>query len=365
MSRRSKIVGGLLVVAVAGGGATAYAFSRSDRSTTAAATTTTPAAQPAAAAKTAKVVRTDLVLTQDVAGTVTYGNLSVIKAAAGTASTNIITGLPAVGTVIEFGRPLYEVNGVPGPILMKGDRPMWRALSSGVAVGSDVQLLEQNLADLGFGDSTLVIDTTYNYTTVTAVKRLQAINGQTVTGTIALGAVVFSPNPLRVASVKAVPGDAESGEILSVTGTARTVHVALDASKAALAHTGDAVSVTLPDTTTTPATITSVGTTVTVATSGSGQNAATTSTIDVTVALPDTVDIPDQAPVTVKLTTSKATGVLAVPVTSLIALAEGGYAVDVMRNGATTLVGVTIGQFSDTLVEVTGDLHEGDDVVTA
>ena len=61
---------------------------------------------------------------------------------------------------------------------------------------------------------------------------------------------------------------------------------------------------------------------------------------------------------------SRAEGVLAVPVEALVALAEGGYAVEVAGSGGTTtLVGVNIGAFATGLVEVTGELHEGDAVV--
>ena len=67
---------------------------------------------------------------------------------------------------------------------------------------------------------------------------------------------------------------------------------------------------------------------------------------------------------TVSVVTSAATGVLAVPVDALLALAEGGYAVE--RGGRRRhreLVAVEIGAFADGWVEVTGDLAEGDDVV--
>jgi multidrug efflux pump subunit AcrA (membrane-fusion protein) len=67
--------------------------------------------------------------------------------------------------------------------------------------------------------------------------------------------------------------------------------------------------------------------------------------------------------VTVRVTTSAATGVVAVPVDALLALAEGGYAVErVAGDGTTTLVGVEVGAFADGWVEVTGDIAEGDTV---
>ena len=55
---------------------------------------------------------------------------------------------------------------------------------------------------------------------------------------------------------------------------------------------------------------------------------------------------------------------LAVPVEALLALAEGGYAVELAHDdGTTSLVAVELGAFADGWVEVTGDVAEGDEVV--
>ena len=67
---------------------------------------------------------------------------------------------------------------------------------------------------------------------------------------------------------------------------------------------------------------------------------------------------------TVSVVTSAAPGVTAVPVDALLALAEGGYAVErPVAGGGTELVAVEVGAFADGWVQVTGDLAEGDDVV--
>ena len=66
----------------------------------------------------------------------------------------------------------------------------------------------------------------------------------------------------------------------------------------------------------------------------------------------------DQAPVSVNIVSAQAHGVLAVPVSALVALAGGGYAVEVVHgSGAAAtrqLVPVQAGLFSDTLVQVSG-----------
>jgi len=62
----------------------------------------------------------------------------------------------------------------------------------------------------------------------------------------------------------------------------------------------------------------------------------------------------DQAPVTVSIVSAQARGVLAVPVSALVALAGGGYAVEVVDGPARHLVAVQTGLFSQTLVQVSG-----------
>ena len=62
----------------------------------------------------------------------------------------------------------------------------------------------------------------------------------------------------------------------------------------------------------------------------------------------------------------KATGVLVVPIRALVALAEGGYAVEKVSGGSTQLVAVEAGEFGDGIVAITGDgVAEGDTVVVA
>jgi hypothetical protein len=62
----------------------------------------------------------------------------------------------------------------------------------------------------------------------------------------------------------------------------------------------------------------------------------------------------DQAPVNVNITTDRADHVLAVPVNALLALAGGGFGVDVVTGTTSHLVGVTTGLYSNSLVQITG-----------
>ena len=47
----------------------------------------------------------------------------------------------------------------------------------------------------------------------------------------------------------------------------------------------------------------------------------------------------------------------------MLALAEGGYAVEVADGATTRLVGVTLGVFADGMVEIAGDIDAGAEVV--
>ncbi len=78
--------------------------------------------------------------------------------------------------------------------------------------------------------------------------------------------------------------------------------------------------------------------------------------MQVTVRLtqPDAAGHLDQAPVSVNIISAQARGVLAVPVSALVALAGGGYAVDVVQGSTVHLVAVQTGLFSQTLVQVSG-----------
>jgi multidrug efflux pump subunit AcrA (membrane-fusion protein) len=63
----------------------------------------------------------------------------------------------------------------------------------------------------------------------------------------------------------------------------------------------------------------------------------------------------DEAPVTVLFTAQERKGVLAVPVAALLALAEGGYGVQVVgSDGTTKIVAVEVGLFADGQVEISG-----------
>ena len=189
---------------------------------------------------------------------------------------------------------------------------------------------------------------------------------------------MFAPGALRIAAHSLEVGDAaaQGAALLTTSGTERDVTVSLAVADASIVTAGDRVDVTLPSGDAVPGKVTGIGTVATASSDstaatggggGGGSDATDTSTIDVEIRVTDAKALGDlaTAPVTVAFTRQRATGVLSVPVTALLALADGGYAVEVSDGGgATHLVRVTPGLFSaGGYVEVQGDVEDGDEVV--
>jgi hypothetical protein len=303
--------------------------------------------------------RRDLVERESLDGTLGYGESRQL--ALGGQGT--LTGLAAEGTVVDRGGVLGEVDGEP-VVLLLGDRPMWRSLGEGAdtADGADIRQLEENLIALGHGTAAnLGPNEVWSQATTAAVERWQEAIGLEETGRVDLGAVVFAAGPLRVGSHLADLGSPAGSPALEVTSPQRLVTVDLAASQQGLVAAGQAVDVELPDGTTVPGTVYAVADVVT---PGDPQ-AGTGATVEVLVVLDDAASAGslDQAPVDVQLVSVQAEAALSVPVEALLALAEGGYAVELASGG---LVGVETGAFADGWVEVTptsGSLAEGDEVV--
>jgi peptidoglycan hydrolase-like protein with peptidoglycan-binding domain len=313
---------------------------------------------PAVALGSAPVVRVDLTNTVQVSGSLSYaGSYAVVNQEQGTA----YTALPAVGATIRRGQEMFEVDGAP-VTLFYGATPEWRSLSAGVPAGRDVAQLEANLIALGYGGG-LVVSEYFTDATAYAVELWQAARGLPVTGTVPLGQVAFAPGPLRITGVTPVLGSpAQPGAtVLTATSPAPVVIADVPVAQEYLVKVGDQVTVTLPDgVTTTPGTVTAVAS---VASAGSGAAAQQSpgpgsgqDTVQMTVRLthPDAAGRLDQAPVTVNIVSAQARGVLAVPISALVALAGGGYAVDVVQGSLVHLVAVRTGLFSQTLVQVSG-----------
>lgn len=314
------------------------------------------------------------------------------------------TWLPAVGAVIRQDQRVYSVSGEPVPLLY-GSVAAYRAFYLGMSNGGDVGELTRDLIALGYG-SGLTQSDHYSAATAAAVDSWQKALGMPVTGEILLGEVVFEPGPIRVTSVTpsvgasvggggggsggsgssagAGGGGGGGGTVLTATGVRPVVTVDLPVTQEYLVKRGDAVSVVLPDgTSTVGGHVKSVGSVATCPGGGSigtggvtgstgsgsadqspcssagsngGGGSNSSPTVTVTVRLDHTPAgaAQDQAPVNVNITSQRARNVLAVPVNALLALAGGGFGVQVVTGRASHLVGVTTGLYSNTMVQVSG-----------
>jgi peptidoglycan hydrolase-like protein with peptidoglycan-binding domain len=309
----------------------------------------------------AAVTRRSLSSQTQVDGTLGYaGDYSVVNQRSGT-----ITWLPGVGRVVRQGQTLYRVDDSP-VLLLYGSTPAYRDLRIGES-GDDVRQLNAALVALGYSSDGKLDPTSdkFGWWTKVAVKELQDDLGVAKTGILMRGTVVFLPRPIRVTAVSATRGaPVGPGVILRATSTRHQVAVKLDAAEQTEVKVGDRVTITLPSGRTTPGQVSSVGS---VASSGSDDSG--TQTIDVNVRLLHQAAAGrlDQAPVTVLITTARVKHALVVPVSALLALAGGGYAVEVVNAaGVHRLLPVNLGLFDDAdgLVQVSGSgLRAGQHVV--
>ena len=309
---------------------------------------------PPTGTTTAAVTRADLVETDQEQGTLGFDGARTLQSSA----SGILTAEPAEGTTVTRDQRLYGV-GLHPVRLFYGTVPLSRTLALGVSGGKDVRQLERNLRTLGYDPyHGMTIDDHFSAATQAAVERWQKAHKQTRTGRVTLADLVFLPGSVRIGAQHAKPGDrvAAGARLIDITGTTRIATVDLPADSD-LAHTGDKVTVELPDGSETPGVITRISTTATSSESSGSQSSGSGSgnsgsgddaTVAVTVRLtePKAGGGLDQAPVTVDFTRRRAKDVLAVPVTALVTLATGGYAVDVTSGGTVQRVAIKTGMFA-------------------
>jgi membrane fusion protein, multidrug efflux system len=332
-----------------------------------------PAANRGLPPATAKVARTTLVETKTVSGTLGYGDPVPITATA----TGTLTWIAPVGSTVKRGEPLFKVDQRP-VVALYGSLPLYRTLRDGVT-GRDVRQLERNLATLGYTGFT--VDDTYTTATAVAVRAWQADLGLLQTGIVEPGQVVFTRGSVRIAEHTARVGDAVGGRssegggsaeggvpVLTSTGTSRRVTVQLDVTDSALAVRGRTVTVKVPGRRAVKGLIARVGTVLTSqaptadggaapaegGTPGGAGSAASDAQIEVTVTIASQKALGplDAAPVDVDFASGRREDVLAVPIAALLALAKGGFGVEVVDGGRTRVVPVKTGMFASGQVEV-------------
>ena len=304
--------------------------------------------EPETPAATSEVRRETLRSSDEFNGDLGFGeNRGLISNADG-----LVTWVPEEESVVSPGDVIWEINRQPVPYL-DGAIPMYRDLYWGVTKGDDVLQLENVLIDLGYGPEGWVADTTFNRTTRNAVKELQKAFGMTDDGVLGQTEVFFGTTPLRVAEAAYVGDATSSGPILTVTDAIAEVSVTASSRQLVTFQETPDVVIVLADGRELAASIDEIKATPADEDGRFGYR--------VTYTVVDAVG--EAQPVKVRIEQTLADDALTVPVDALIALAEGGYAVEVATAEGNVLRAVEVIDFDDTRVAFTGDLAEGDLVV--
>lgn len=348
MRRLSLVV--VLVIVV--GGASTALISR----TGPADAQSTDASEPSAPASTTTVEPRDLVEYEEFAGSLGYG--TPVAVSAGVDGT--VTATPSRGDVISDGGVLFDIDAEP-VVLVDGTTPVYRAMTSGVVGGPDVSQLEAFLVRSGYAaDLDLTVDEEYTSVTAAAVELWETDIGRAEPdGEVALGELVFASGDARVDSVDAATGSRVSTgtAVIQVTAPTRSVTVDLDTDDVERLPLGATVELELPDGTPSTGTVAAVGVEAEQAEQADeteDTEAAATVPVEISLDDPDATDV-DTGTVTVQTISRSESAPAAVEVQALLALAEGGYALEVIDGDSSQLIAVDIGTFADGFVAVSGE----------
>ncbi len=290
----------------------------------------------------------------------------------------VVTAAAEPGDVLEAGDTIVRIDDEP-VIVMYGEVPMYRALEVDDE-GADVKQLEIFLALGGYDDDNLLtVDETFTSATADAVTVWQEELGIEDPDELVDGRFVVVAGPIEVIDVASV-GDTvrDGGAIATVAidetttatvddGDARPISTATEAASPVVElsvvadeidrfEVGQLTEIEAADGSVYPGTVTDVGT---VAVNDSPDPNAEPG-VPVTIELDPGTEVL-AGPAEVRLTDSETVDAIAVPTRALLALAEGGQAVEVASSdsGESRLVGVELGIFADGWVEVLSDTEGG------
>ena len=214
--------------------------------------------------------------------------------------------------------------------------PAYRALDVEANDGPDVAQLEQALVDLGHGAG-VTVDEHFDSGTAAAVERWEdALGRDEPDGRVELGDVAFAAGPVRIGTISADVGTRVQEGSTVLAGHAhrarrdrrpRRQHGPTSSSPAPRS------ALTMPDGAETTGTVATIGTEAEASDDQEGALAPGGGggpTVPVTITLDDPTAAARSTPaaVDVAIERSREDGATAVPVTALLALAEGGYAVE-------------------------------------
>lgn len=288
-----------------------------------------------------------------------------------------ITGIVAPGTPIVTGTVLFSENGFP-VVAIEGDPTavpaLTRDLSTNSTNGSDVRLLETMLTEGGFDpDGTVTVDDDFDDATAAAVLRWWSSLGLTTeSAVVPAGSFVVVPGGMSAGAAFVAENASAVGDpvVMSLTTAAREVTTSAPINDDTFAL-GASIDVEFPDGTVSTGTVVEVGTVAVDNSNIPGSTPTVTITLNV-VEIPDSVKAFVQIPVTLRVISESEDNAFVVPVSALVAVAGGGFALEVVTgddaNGkpTTKLIRVTPGLFADGFVSVAGDsVADGLEVVVA
>lgn len=310
-----------------------------------------PAASAAPKRLTEEVERGDLTETKDETGSVSYGQAW----SAPIDTQGIVTKRHDKGTVVNPGETLIWIGNKP-VTLATGDTPLYRTLElqgtkkSKHMTGEDVRQLQEFLLSQGADDKErLEADGIFGVSTKRALKEWQKAQGLEETGTIDRTQLVFHPEPVRIDNEPQIGANFSD---LQVTEKAQEVKARFDTKSRAFLPIGGTVDIETGDGTI-RGTITDVASVV-----GDDGSQKLEATVEAATPLPDGVER-----VNIVATRTVASDALHVPVRAVLALAGGGYGLEVETSGGVELRAVELGSVVDDVVEISGDFAEGDRVV--
>ncbi|CAB4898555.1 unannotated protein [freshwater metagenome] len=289
----------------------------------------------------------------------------------------VVDRFAAATTAVATGTVLFWDAGMP-VVAIEGDANATPALERDLKIGSvgaDVKVLEQMLSAGGFDPTNaMTIDDHFDAATSAAVTAWWQSLGMTVDTNAAIvvpaGSYVVVPSGLFVGNPTVADGTTLAGDatVLSLTRAAREVTTTAPIGDATFAL-GATIDVEFPDATIQPGIVVAVGNVATNTSNTPGATPSVPITIHVDT-IPPAVDSFVQIPVTLRVVADSAPRAFVVPVSALVALAEGGYAIEVVTgkapdgSDATKLIAVTPGLFANGFVAITGDqVQAGQNVV--
>lgn len=158
-------------------------------------------------------------------------------------------------------------------------------------------------------------------------------------------------------------GASATGDIVTYTGSTRLVTVTVDGSKVAWAANGVKVALSADGASATGQVLAVGAASPTTGAGAPPPDSAKSVRVTISFDPQDAFGSVVGTSVSVRYVLQEHKDVLTVPVNALLALAEGGYGVELVGNGSSHIVAVQVGLFADGRVEIQDDgLHDGDPV---